>query len=87
MEITLNSGIKINVNHGDIILLTDEFLDFIETENKENSKFDKIQRVGLITSNYFCYWASNKKIPLEFIVKNYGDIDPYSIAKEEYTPF
>ena len=86
MKVLINSGNMEDINHGDVVLLSDEFLDFVDTEDKASSQFDKIQRVGTITNNYFCYWASNKQIPLEFILKNYGPIDPYSINKEEYAP-
>ena len=69
---------------GDVVLLSDDFLEFIDTEDIANAQFDKIQKVGKITDKYFCYWASNKEIPLRFIVKNYGNIDPYSIDEKEY---
>ena len=76
---------KTKINIEDVVLLDDEFLHFIGTENIKNAQFDKIQKVGKISNEYFCYWASNKEIPLKFIIKNYGNVDPYSICKSEYT--
>lgn len=73
---------KFKVKENDVLLLKKEF---IGEPNIDSLDSDRVQRVGEAGEDYFCVWASTKKLPLDLIQNNYGpDINKHSLTERLY---